>query len=337
MAKGSNNQKQTRAQKIAAGDESGKQAKGNKGQQAAKAPKAVKPPKEKGPRPNFTPNHEREQAAARLVFATRIADERIHFPALVAGEHGKYLVGINHSDWSEAHDFEVRTEHVKGKDGADGYDIVTIQGEVSANPNKPGVSIPLSWLFKENDNYIRFTPGAVGEIQRDMLCFLKDAMFHAIEDQKELNKQEQAAARAAAEAVKNLEDGATTGGDMFKLATVDGKAVKPQKTVLAIKSLLTLAPKEFGRYDFKDSANKSCVVDYVDGNDGGKSVLRVHSMNADHELALAGIGVGLEMFALHLNKEVPLPEGAEAQLVLFRQFCIDRVDAAHAKAALKAA
>ena len=309
----------------------GKQAKG----QQPKAPKAVKPPKEKGPRPNFAPNLEREQVAARVAFATRIADERIHFPALVAGEHGKYFVGMNHSDWSEAHSFEVRTDHVNGKDGQVGYDIVTIQGEISANPNKPGVSIPLGWLFKENDNYIRFTPGAVGEIQRDMLCFLKDAMFHAIEDQKELNKQEHAAARAATEAVKKLEDGATT-GDMFKLATVDGKAVKPQKTVLAIKSLLTLAPKEFGRYDFKDSANKSCVVDYVDGNDG-KSVLRIHSMNADHELALAGVDVGLEMFALHLNKEMPIPEGAEAHLVLFRQFCIDRIDAAITKAALKAA
>lgn len=309
-----------------------------KGQQSTKA---VKPPKEKGPQPDFTPNREREQVATRLAFATRIADERVHFPALVAGEHGKYFVGINHSDRSEAHYFEVRTEHVKGKDGQDDYDIVTIQGEISANPNKPGISIPLNWLFKENVNS-RFIAGVIGEIQRDMLFFLKDSMFIAIENQKELNKQEQAATRAAAEAVKKLDDGATT-GDMFKLATVDGKAVKPQQTVLPIKSLLTLEPKEFGRYDFKDSANKSCVVDYLEGN--SKSVLRIHSMNADHELAVAGVMVGLELFAVHLNKEKPISEGDKsslpaehyAHLVLFRQFCIDRIDAAHAKAALKAA
>ena len=307
-----------------------------KGQQP-KPPKAMKPLKQKGPQPDFTPNQDREEATADLAFATRIADERLHFPALVAGEHGKYLVGINHGSISEGHFFHVHTNHMPSKDGEEGYDLTTIQGEISASENKPGISIPLSWLFKPTDK-CRLASGLVGEIQHDMLIFLKQALFDEIEEQKLLHQQEQLAAKKAEEFIGRLEKDSTT-GDMFTLATVDGKAVKPQQTTkLAIKSLGALAPKEFGRYDFKDSANKSCVVDYLEGN--GKSLLRIHSMNADHELALAGVRVGLELFGIHLDKEKPLSDSAKAclaaehyaHLVLAREFFICRIDATHAKA-----
>lgn len=317
--------KQTRKQKIAEGQKP-----------EAKQPRVVKV-EEKGPVPaSYAPNNARKLEAERQVFAKKIADSKHENQYLVSGKTGTYLTGYTEGNHTEGHYFNVVTKDVPANAGKEGYALTLINGDVSAHEGGEPVSIPHSWLFKNISN-VKFAGGRIGEIQYAMLQFLQHTLNSEIAEEKFHRNEDAEAAKKAAQVAIALDHPGR--GALFSLATNEGKTVKSD---LRLCSLSGFGPQQFGRYDFVDGKSH-CVVEYI--AERGKEFVRIHSMQPDHQLAKAGVQVGLSMYAKNLMKEctIPTPDKSGlavdvyAHLCLFRSFLIQSLDQLEAKKQRKAA
>ncbi len=204
--------KKTLADKKAAGKK--------QGEQQAAATRTKPAPKVKGPVPDFTPNKVREEAHNLNAFAKAIVDGQQRFSALVAGIEGVYLVGTTKGQFLKGHSFVVKTITFPKKDDRDAFDQLVIE-EYAPVDLKFTVRIPHSWLFRPFAK-CKFAQGAVGEVQQNMLAFLKEMLAKEIDF--ELARREEARmALAATKAMNVAADSAA------KLATADKTSKKTSK------------------------------------------------------------------------------------------------------------
>lgn len=293
--------------------------------------------KEKGPVPaSYAPNNAHKVEAERQAFAKKIADARPKAFGLVRGESTVYLIGETRDNQTEGHYLEVFQKEIPATEQKEGFSLQMIRGDY---PEDNPVVIPHAWLFKSIESLEhnhKFARGEFGEIQRSMLEFLQRVLKEEIAEEKyRRNKEAEAAKKAATLENKNH------GTVLFSLATSDGVPVE-QQGALKLSSLSNFGPKQYNLYNFPTEGNRSCVVAYT--VEEGVDMLRIHSMHTEHQLAKAGVKVGLMMCAKHLNKTcaIPAPDYDQStevytHLCLFRGFLLKTLDQVEQKKQRKAA
>lgn len=310
--------KQTPAKKTSKADKQAAAAERAAPQAATATKKTVKL---KGIRPmTYAPNKERETARLlqqtaearnlRAAQAARMEADLVCMQAryadLVAGIPGEYDVGF--IDGNEL----IFESYNVGKTECDTVGIFGFRN----------VFVPLAYLFFAPEE-ITILNGWQGEIQVKMLDFLRKQL--APEIKKILEERYSAAeeAKAAAAAPKP------------KLATVDGKAVKPtqDKVVLAMLPLVKFTVDTVGRFDFS-SGQRHCMV--VQQPVDGKMTIKVTNIDEDHPLAAEGVRVGLWLRSQSIENGIPdaaREHGEEffAHVKLLRNFIVAKLAAKVAK------
>lgn len=253
-------------------------------------PVATKKPK--GPIPaSYRPNKDREAARlmqesersralaeqARKDAAIRTQAELEHmcsfYGNMVAGIHGEYAVGYMDETGQLVYDtYRVETLHLEATD------ILGIFG-------CRDVFIPLSWLFKPADQ-VNLLSGWRGEIQEQMLNFLREHLAHEIDFAK---------AERARNASKH------NGGP--QLATSNGQAVKPTHDTKTLKPIKVFTSNTVGRFSFSGDQGSQCVV--VQEPIDGKMTITVISMTEEHPLAKNGVRTGLWIYSEDLGTGIP--------------------------------
>jgi hypothetical protein len=169
----------------------------NKGAKAFRPPQKPFVQKQKGPAPSYTPNYGRIEAARRAEFSKKVAKARENFTEFVGGTLGDYLIGINTDDDTEAYDFTLKVITLPETETRPAQEQLIIEGDVEVYGRR--VFIPHKWLFFQTDT-CNFVGGRIGEVQYEMLTFLKPVLHEEIKAAKQHHFEERQAALAAKQA-----------------------------------------------------------------------------------------------------------------------------------------
>ncbi len=274
----------------------------------------------KGPKPDFTPNMEHRAEVERQQFAKQIADAKIFASDFVAGKPGTYLIGETVGNHTEGHYFEITTKEIPRSERHEAYTLTLIVGDVSLNGSP--VSMPHSWIFANEEKLERtnkFARGNFGEIQREMMRYIK--RIHPVEIEQELEHRH--VAEEATKKERELEILASE-KPIFTLAASNGEQVHKENGKPRLISLREFAPGNFGRYDF----GNQILVNYKEMGD--MTVIEVHSITERHILAASGVRPGIWMPASFLNEGaiVPLTESNKTvygQILALRAFLVEKL------------
>jgi hypothetical protein len=311
------NLKPTRAQKVA---QSKEQAPSNQNGEEKVVKQEQKP---KGTKPDFTPREKVAELNRLREDLERLKAERTsgRLDDMVQGMLGTYFVGI-HNDVTITKAFEFTVKVLEnGRTVIEGPDGTYIYLEYIYEPT----------VTTQDKFQCYLAPGKIGEIQFQMTGFFQEALRPEIAIEKDVRRVRALNLREAKKVSQEVSVPTLT------LATSDGVAVKKKQKPTC--SLTDLVPGAIGRYNFADSSGNHCMVDYHSIRNDGKTVLEIHSMNPKHELAMAGIRVGLQLRGENLSEDRPIPDTALSRisqehfdhLVIARKFFIERLTLAKTK------
>lgn len=254
-------------------------------------------PKPKGPIPSYQPNKAREAARlmqesgrSRALAEQACKDEAIRMQAelehmrsfygnMVAGIHGEYTVGdIDETGQLVYYMYRVETLRLEATETMAATDILVIIGYRD-------IYILLSWLFKPAEQ-INLLSGWRGEIQEQMLNFLREHLAHEIDFAK-------------AERTRNASK--HNGGP--QLVTSNGQAVKPTHDTKTLKPIKVFTSNTIGRFSFSGGQGSQCVV--VQEPIDGKMTITVVSLTEEHPLAKNGVRTGLWIYSEDLGAGIP--------------------------------